>query len=157
MYKLSTKKLFFYISLSLVICYFTFVLIAYNSGILKELYTLENISLYYMFSYVLLVAVGYIIDIGSRKEPGFLTLFFLPSCTLLFLLGMMLLANVMWTYILVMILVMLLVFILGYFCYNRWIEKILLIKNGYENILFLYIIIHLFIALFVVFKVLNIL
>ena len=157
MRNISTKKLFFYVSLSLVICYFTFVLIAYNGGFLKELYTLEYISLYYMFAYVLLAAVNYIIDIGSRKEPGYLTLFCLPAYTFLFLMGMMLLAGISWTYFIVLILVISLIYILGYICYKKWIEKILLIKNGYDNILFIYVILHLFIALFVVFKILNIL
>ena len=157
MHNISTKKLYFYISLSVVMCYFTFVLMAYNTGIAKELYTLEHISLYYMFAYVLLSAVCYIVDIGSRKEPGFLTLFCLPTYTLLFLLGMMLLAGVAWPFIVVLVLVMVLVFMLGYFCYKKWIDRILSIKNGYDNILFIYVIIHLFIALFVVFKILNIL
>ena len=157
MNNISSKKMFFYISLSLIFAYFTFVLIAYNSGFLKELYTLENCSLYYMFAYVMLCAVSYIIDVGTKKEPGFLTLFNLPAFSLIFILVIMILSGISWPFIILLFAVMSGVFILGYFCYNKWINKILLIKNGYENILFIYVIIHLFIVLFIVFKILKLL
>ena len=62
MNNVSSKKMYFYFSLSLIFLYFTFVLFAYNGGFLSELYTLSSVSLYYVFAYVLLVAVSYIID-----------------------------------------------------------------------------------------------
>ena len=139
MMKASTKKLYFYISLCLVLCYFIFVLMAYNSKILSSLYNLEECGMYYLFVYVILSAVSYFIDIQTRKEPAFLTLFCFPAYTYLFMLGVMFIAGITWPYMIVLTLVMALIYILGYFCYKKWIEKILVIKNGYENILFLYI------------------
>lgn len=150
--KASTKKLFFYISVCLVLCYFIFVLLAYNSGILTSLYTLKECGMYYIFAYTMLSAVAYFIDIQTRKEPAFLTLFCLPAYTYLFMLGIMFIAGISWDFMIVLTLVMFLVYILGYLCYKKWIEKILLIKNGYENILFVYIVIHLCLALFITFR-----
>ena len=157
MLKTSTKKLFFYISVSLILCYFSFLLIVYNSNILPELYTLKDCGLYYMLIYVLLAATSYAIDIQTRKEPALLTLFCLPTFSLCYLLSMMLLANSLWTNIVVLVLVASLVYMLGYFCYKKWIEKIMLIKNGYDNILLAYVIIHVFVVLYVSFRVLNLL
>jgi hypothetical protein len=147
--------MFFYISLSLIFTYFTFVLIAYGSGFLKELYTLENCSLYYIFSYVILVAVMYMIDIGTRKEPAFLTLFYLPIISFVIVLVMMILVGISWLYYIVLIVIFGVFIALGFMCYNKWINRILMVKIGYENILFFYIIIHLFLVLFIIFKMLN--
>ena len=157
MNNISSKKMYFYISLSLVFIYFTVVLFAYNAQTFKELYTLEYCSLYYVFGYILLSAIAYIIDIGSRKEPGFLTLMCLPVYSFVFLLGMMMLAGVYWTYMVLLLIIFGLFLLLGIYCYKHWIHKILFIKNGYDNILFLYVLIHLFIVLFIAFKMLNLL
>ena len=118
---------------------------------------MEKCSIYYIKVYLLVVATAYFLDTQSRKEPGFLTLFSIPAYSGFFLLGLMMIANINWSYMIVLLLVIGLLYIAGYFCYKKWIDKILLIKNGYDNILFIYVIIHLFIALFVVFKILNIL
>ena len=157
MNNISSKKMYFYISLSLVFAYFSFVLLAYNGGFLPELYSLKDVSLYYVFAYVLLAAVSYIIDIGSRKEPAFLTLFCLPTYSLIFLFGMMILIGIFWTSYILLFLIFAVIYALGYQCYIKWIERILIIKNGYDNILFGYVVIHIFIVLFVVFKMLNLL
>ena len=146
MNNISSKKMFFYISLSLIFAYFTFVLIAYSGGVLKELYTLENCNIYYIFSYVMLVAVMYMIDIGTRKEPAFLTLFYMPIISFTIMFIMMVLAGISWPFYIILIVVFACLFALGYWCYKRWINKILMLKIGYENILFFYIIIHLFLV-----------
>ena len=157
MNKTSTKKLFFYISISLVLCYFLFVLFAYNANVLTALYTLEAVNFYYITVFVLLSATLYMVDTQTRKEPAFLTLFCLPAITFLFALGMMLLASVTWYYYIVLILVIVLVYLLGYIVNKKWIEKIMSIKNGYDNILMGYVVLHLFIVLFMVFKLLHLL
>ena len=155
MLKASRKKLFLYISLSTLIGYFVIVLLAYNSNLLPDLYTMEKCSIYYIIVYLLLVATAYFLDTQSRKEPGFLTLFSLPAYSGLFLLGLMMIANINWSYMIVLLLVIGLLYIAGYFCYQKWIEKIMLIKNGYENILMIYVIIHLFVVLFIAFKIVG--
>ena len=157
MNNISSKKMFFYISLSLIFTYFTFVLIAYSNGILKELYTLENCSLYYVFSYVIIVAVMYMIDIGTKKEPAFLTLFYLPIISFVFMLAMMILACVSWPFFIILTAIFTGLFALGYWCYKKWINKILMLKIGYENIIFFYILLHLFLVLFPVFVILKLL
>lgn len=157
MAKTSTKKLFFYISISLIMCYFLFVLFAYNANIMSSLYTLEQVNFYYMIVYVLLSATLYIIDTQTRKEPAFLTLFCLPAYTFLFMLGMMLLAGIEWPFFVVLILAIFLVYLFGYIINKKWIEKIMMIKNGYDNILFVYVILHLFVVLFIVFQMLHLL
>ena len=111
MNKTSTKKLFFYISISLVLCYFLFVILAYNANVLTVLYTLEETNFYYITVYVLLAATLYMLDTQTRKEPAFLTLFCLPAITLLFMLGMMLLGGETWHYYIVLILVISLVYL----------------------------------------------
>lgn len=157
MKNVSTKKLFLYISLCVVLCYFLFVIFAYNGEFLPGLYTLEQCNFYYMIAYVLLVATAYMVDTSTRKEPAYLTLFCVPAFSLLFLLGIMFLANVAWHFIVVLLLSIVLLYILGYFVYQKWIEKILMIKNGYENILLGYVIIHLFIVLLFAFKIVGLL
>ena len=157
MNKTSTKKLFFYISTSLILCYFLFVLLMYNSNQMSELYTLKQCGIYYMIVYLLLTATNYVIDTQTRKEPAFLTLFALPTFTLLFLLGMMLIAGSLWTLIVVLLLVVSLLYVFAYYAYKKWIEKILLIKNGYDNILMIYVILHLLVVLYIAFRLLNLL
>ena len=141
MLKASSKKLFLYISLSALIGYFVIVLLAYNSNLLPDLYTMDKCSIYYIIVYLLVVATAYFLDTQSRKEPGFLTLFSIPAYSGLFLLGFMMIAGINWSYMIVLLLVIGLLYIAGYFCYKKWIEKIMLIKNGYENILMIYVII----------------
>lgn len=157
MNKTSTKKIFLYISLSIVLVYFCFVLICYNANILEELYDLKTSSIYYVTVYLMLVAVCYWIDSQSRKEPGFLTFFCLPAYSGLFLLAIMMMNGTNWQFIVILLLVILLLYIGGYYCFKKPIEKLLLIKNGYENIMMLYDIIHLFIVLFIAFKMLGLL
>ena len=157
MNKTSTKKLFFYISISLVLCYFLFVIFAYNANVLTVLYTLEEVSFYYITAYVLLSATLYTVDTQTRKEPGFLVMFCLPAITFLFMLGMMLLAGITWQFYIVLILVIFLVYLLGYLVNKKWIEKIMMIQHGYDYILLGYVILHLFIVLFIVFKMLHLL
>ena len=153
----STKKLYTYISLTLVMAYFIFVLLMFNSNELKELYNLQTSGFYYMFVYVLLVAVGYVIDTQTRKEPAFITLFTVPAFSLLLLLGMFIMGNVFWVFYIILCVVILALYILGIFCYKKWINKIMLIKRGYENILLAYVIIHVFVVLFVAFKTIGML
>ncbi len=157
MIKISTKKVFLYISLSLVLSYFVFVLFAYVGQSFSELYSLESCGIYYMVVYIFLVATSYFFDTQSRKEPALLILFALPAYTLIFLSGLMIIGKTDWQYIVVLFLVVSLLYILGYYCYKKWIEKILLIKNGYENILMIYVMIHLFIVLFIAFKIIGLL
>ena len=155
MLKASRKKLFLYISLSALIGYFVVVLFAYNANLLPDLYTMDKCSIYYIIVYLLVVATAYYLDTQSRKEPGFLTLFSIPAYSGLFLLGFMMIAGINWSYMIVLLLVIGLLYIAGYFCYKKWIEKIMLIKNGYENILMIYVIIHLFVVLFIAFKIVG--
>lgn len=157
MRKLSSKRIFMYFSLALIFCYCTFVLIAYNNGILKGLYDIKKSSSYYMVVYVLLSAVSYVIDTQTRKEPALLTLICFPIFTLVLLLILMLIASISTILIVVLICAMVSIIILGYIGYKKWIHKILLIKHGYENILFGYVIIHIFAALFVAFKIIGLL
>lgn len=157
MNNISSKKLYFYISLSLIFTYFTFALIAYNAQIIKELYTLEYCSLYYLFAYVLLSGISYIVDIGSKKEPGFLTLFCLPAYSFIFLFAMMLLTGVSWPFLILLVLVFGTIFGLGYYCYKHLISKIFNFKIGYDNTIFIYVIVHLFIVLLIAFKLLKLL
>ena len=153
----STKKLYTYISLTLVMAYFIFVLLMFNSNELKELYNLQTSGFYYLFVYVLLVAVGYVIDTQTRKEPAFITLFTVPAFSLLLLLGMFIMGNVFWVFYIILCVVILALYILAIFCYKKWINKIMLIKRGYENILLAYVIIHVFVVLFVAFKTIGML
>ena len=98
MNKPSTKKLFFYISISLVLCYFLFVVLAYNANVLTVLYTLAEVNFYYITVYVLLSATLYIVDTQTRKEPAFLTLFYLPIISFVIVLVMMILVGISWLY-----------------------------------------------------------
>ena len=153
----STKKLFTYISLTLVIGYFVFVLWMYNSHQLTDLYDPSKTSFYYIFVYILLVAVGYMIDIQTRKEPAFISLFAVPAFSLFLLLGLFAMCGLNWPYFIILCLIIILLYILGFFCYKRWISKILTIKNGYENILFGCVILHILVVLLVAFNVIGLL
>ena len=157
MIKTSKKKIFSYLSLAFIIGYFVVVLLAYNSGVWQELYTLDVCGFYYITVYLLVVAVAYYLDTSSRKEPGYLTLFSLPAYSGIFLLSAMMMAGVDWQHFVILILSISLLYILGYFCNKKWIEKLLLVKNGYENILMIYLIFHLIIVLYIAFKLLGLL
>lgn len=157
MNNVSTKRLFAYFSLALIFGYSVFVLLVYNANVLSGLYTLEKCSIYYILVYVLLSAVSYTIDTQTRKEPGLLTLFCFPMFSLVFLLSIMLIASVSVGYIVLAIAVFVALYGLGYLTYKRWIGRIMLIKKGYENILLIYVIIHLFIVLFIAFKIIGLL
>jgi hypothetical protein len=69
----------------------------------------------------------------------------------------MLIASVNVGYIVLAIAVFVALYGLGYLTYKRWIGRIMLIKKGYENILLIYVIIHLFIVLFIAFKIIGLL
>ena len=155
MRQLSSKKSFFYISNTIIACYFIFVLILYSNNQLPFLYSREVCGIYYLFSYLLLGAVLYVIDTHTRKEPGFLTLFCLPVFTFFYLLGCLLCVGSDYPSFIVLILSISLLFILGFFINKYWIEKILVIKNGYQNILFIYVLVHLMIALYISFLILG--
>ena len=148
---LSSKKMFTYISLCVVLLYFMFVLITYET--LPMLHNIETCSIYHTFAYLLLAAVGYVIDTQSRKEPGFITLFTLPGFSLIYLLTSMIFTGTKYNLIIVMCLAMIIVFVLGYLVYKKWIIKVLNIKNGYPNILFIYVLIHTLIVLYFGFKI----
>ena len=153
MNQLSSKKLFFYISLSFVLCYFCFVIIAYSSKWAPVLYDIKTCSSYYMFTYLLLAMISYAIDTQTRKEPAFLTLFCLPAFTTIYLMVCVLFSGVGIPNIMLLLVVMAAIFILGYIVYKKWIIKVLEIKNGYPNILFIYTVFHLMIALYISFEI----
>ena len=151
--QLSSKKLFTYISLILILMYFTFVVITYDE--FPVLHSKEICSIYYTFAYLLFAAVGFVIDTQSRKEPAFISLFTLPGFSTIYLVVSMLFIGETYNWIIVLALVMLIVFTLGYLTYKKWITKILTIQNGYQNILFAYTILHTFIVVFFGFKILG--
>lgn len=157
MRRISSKKTFMYFSLSLMVCYCIFVLIAYNSNILEGLYDIKKCGIYYLISYVLIVAVSYVIDTQSRKEPAFLTLLCIPIFTLIFLVSIMMITNAGVDGILLVVVSLMALLALGYHCYKKWIHRILLIKNGYENILMGYVILHVFVVLYIAFKMIGLL
>ena len=153
MKQLSSKKLFTYISLVLILMYFTFVVFTYD--VFPILHSKETCSIYYTFAYLLLAAVGFVIDTQSRKEPAFISLFTLPGFSTIYLLISMVFMGERYNWIIVLALVMLIVFTLGYLTYKKWIAKILTIQNGYQNILFAYTLLHTFIVVFFGFKILG--
>ena len=153
MKQLSSKKLFTYISLILLFVYFTFVVFTYD--LFPVLHSKETCSIYYTFTYLLIAAVGFVIDTQSRKEPAFISLFTLPGFSTVYLVVSMIFVGERYNLIIVLLLVMLIVFVLGYLTYNKWINKILTIQNGYQNILFAYTILHTFIVVFFGFKILG--
>ena len=101
----SAKKLYSYISLTLVLMYFIFVLLMYNNNDLPVLYDLKNCGFYYMFVYILLVGVGYFIDTQTRKEPALITLFTIPAFSFILLLAFFIMGEVYWVYYLFLVLV----------------------------------------------------
>lgn len=157
MHQLSTKKIFMYFSLALTLAYFTFLLIAYNSGILSTLYDVKTSGLYYIIVYVLLAAVTYAIDTQTKKEPALLTLFCLPIYSAIFLVILLFITGANLLYFGLLLALVGIVIGLGYLCYKKWIHKILLIKNGYKNILLVYVIIHMFVVLLIAFKMIGLL
>lgn len=157
MNKISTKRLFLYLSIPIVLSYFAFVLVMYSGNQLKELYTLAKCGFYYIVIYLLLAATTYIIDIQTRKEPGYLTIYCLPVFTILFLLGFILMSSVNNLYIIVLLAIMTIILVVGHLVYKKWMNKLSKHKNWYENILFIYVILHLFLSLFISFKIIEIL
>ena len=109
-----------------------------------------------LFLYISLIAlIGYFVVVLFAYNANILSdLYTMDKCSL-FLLGFMMIANINWSYMIVLLLVIGLLYIAGYFCYKKWIEKIMLIKNGYENILMIYVIIHLFVVLYIAFKIVG--
>jgi hypothetical protein len=108
-----------------------------------------------MFVYILLVGVGYFIDTQTRKEPALITLFTIPAFSFILLLAFFIMSEVYWVYYLFLVLVFTLIYFSGFMCYKKWISKILQFKIGYENTLFIYLIIHLFIVLLISFNVMG--
>lgn len=157
MNKPSSKRLFFYISVTAVLAYSLFVLLAYNAKVLPKLYTLKECSIYYVVLYLLFAAVSYTIDTQTKKEAGLLTLLCFPIFTLIFLGSLLLIGKFSIIYLITLFIVIAVLYVIGYITYKRWISKILLIKKGYENILLAYVIIHLFVSLFIAFKIIGLL
>jgi hypothetical protein len=155
MQKISSKKWFFYISVGSLLCYFMFVLLMYNNKELPQLYSVETCNSYYLFVYLLLCAVAYCVDMGSRKEPGFLMLFCLPIFTFIYLLGCLFVSGALYSSFIILTLAISLLFVLGYIVNKYSIEKLLAIRNGYTNILFIYCLVHLMVALYISFKILG--
>ena len=153
MKNISSKKSFFYISAVSLLLYALFVLIVFNTEDLPVLYDVKTCSSYYLFSYIALVAVLYCIDVHTRKEPGFLTLYCLPLFTTVFVFLALLSTGNSYQVFIVLLLSISLLYILGYICDKYWMKKILTIKNGYVNIVFFYIIIHLMVALYITFSI----
>lgn len=153
MKNISSKKWFFYISIISLLCYSLFVLIAYDSNSLGVLYDIKTCSTYYLFVYLIFSAVLYVVDVNTRKEPAFLTLFCLPVFTYIFLVLSLLSAGYEYSFYIVTTLFVFLIYILGFIVNKYWITKILSLKNGYVNILFIYVIAHLMIALYISFRI----
>ena len=153
MQKISSKKWFFYLSVGTLLCYFMFVLLMFNSQKFPLLYSVETCNSYYLIVYLLLCAVGYFIDANTRKEPGFLVLFCMPIFTFLYLFASLLIAGALVSKIVVLILGISLVFILGFIVNKYWMSKIISIRNGYINILFIYVLVHLMVALYISFSI----
>lgn len=155
MKNISSKKWFFYISLTSLLCYSLFVFIAYNTSIFPVLYDAKTCSTYYLFSYLIATAMLYAIDTNTRKEPAFLTLFCLPAITCIFLILTLFSCGYNYTFYIVLLLFISLIYILSYVINKYLITKILAIKNGYANILFIYVVLHLMIGIYLSFRILG--
>jgi len=155
MKNLSSKKWYFYISLCLLFLFSAFVVIAYGTKMLDVFCSKEVCSTYYLFTYLLVVAVMYWIDVQTRKEPAFLTIFALPAYTFIYLFLCILCSGMNYAALIVLCLVIVLVYVLCYIVNKYWIEKIMNIKNGYHNITFIYIMVHLLIVVYVSFKIFS--
>jgi hypothetical protein len=107
--------------------------------------------------YVLLVGVGYFIDTMTRKEPALITLFTIPAFSFILLLGFYIMSGIHWVYYIITVIAFILIYVLGYICKKKWIASVLKLKIGYENILFIYVIIHLFIVLLISFNAMDLL
>lgn len=151
----SSKKMFFYISASLVVMFVTFLVIAKNTGMNEELFSLETCQSYYLFSFMGLSAVAYVIDTNSRKEAGYLILFAVPTYITCYLFICMLVGNLKFPSIAIMILIMALVFFAMYLVYKYLMPKVLSIKNGYQIISFIYMIVILTVVLFISFGLMS--
>ena len=157
MNKNSTKRIFCYFSLSFVFAYVVFVLLMYNAGLLPQLYDIKETGIHYIVIYSLLATVCYAIDTQTKKQPGLLMCLCLPIHSLTFLVLMMLLGAVKPILIVLTVAIFLGILAFGYYTYTKWIKKILLVKKAYENALLAYGIVHLFMVLFVAFKVMGLL
>ena len=155
MKRISSKKCFFYGSLIGLLIYSLFVLIAYNSNVLPALYDVKTSSTYYLFSYLILSAVLYAIDTHTRKEPAFLTLFCLPAFTCIYLFLTLFSVGYNYKFYLVVILVVGLIYIASAIINKYYLSKILVKENRYANVLFIYVIFHLMLALYLSFKFLG--
>ena len=157
MNKNSTKHIFCYFSLAFVFAYVVFVLLMYNAKLLPQLYNIKETGIHYIIVYSLLATVCYAIDTQTKKQPGLLMCLCLPIHSFVFLILMMVIGSVKPLLIVLTALVFLGVLVIGYFTYTRWIKKILLVNKAYENALLAYGIVHLFIVLFIAFKVMGLL
>lgn len=146
---LSSKKIFFYISL-LILFIYGLVLVALRLNHLADiLFKLETLKTYYLIIYLILAAISYYLDSSLRKEPGFLSLFFLPAISFLYLFISMSVGGAEPAKIVVMSLVMCLLVIASYFIYVKLMPKVLTIKHLYGISLFLYTVIHLTVVLLI--------
>ena len=133
----------------------TFLVLAKGTNEMANLYTIEMCQSYYLFTFMGLNAVSYVIDTNNRKEAGFLMLFAVPFYITAYLFICMLIGEVIFPMIAVMILIMSLVFFGAYLIYKYIMPKILMIKNGYQTISFIYMIVVLTIVLFICFSLMS--
>ena len=152
MKRTSSKKLFFYISCSLILMFASFLIVAKATGDFEELFSVDFCQSYYLFSFMGLCAVAYVLDTKTRKEAGLLMLFAMPFYTTCYFFICMLVGGKNFPDIAVMILAMALVFVGAFYTYKKVMPKILTIKNGYQTISFIYMIVYLTIVLFISFS-----
>ena len=155
MKKISSKKWFFYISLTSLLCYAMFVLIAFNAKILDILYDVKTCESYYLFTYLILSAILYAIDTHTRKEPAFLTLFCLPLFTFIFLVLCLISVGYTYDFYIMISLFIIIIYVISFVAKKFFIPKIMTMRNGYANILFFYVIVHLMVALYISFRFLG--
>ena len=155
MKKISSKKCFFYVSLMLLICYALFVLLAFNSDKFEVLYDVKTASSYYLFTYLILSAILYAIDSHTRKEPAFLSLFCLPIFTYVFLVLTLLSGGYTYEFYLIITVFISLIYVISFVIKKCLVSKILTKGDWYANILFVYVIVHLMIALYLSFRFLG--
>lgn len=153
----SSKKMFFYISASLVVMFATFLVIVKSTNQMPELLSFEVCQSYYLFSFMGLCATAYVLDTNgrTRKEAGYLLLFAVPTYITLYLLICMLVGGQSVPAIIIMLLIMVLVFVAAHFTYKYLIPKIMNIKNGYQVISFVYMIVILTTVLFISFHFMS--
>ena len=152
MSKFSSKKIFSFFSVSFIILLLIAMMIIYKSEIAPNLFTKEIGESYFLFGFMILFAVGYIIDSNTRKEAGYVVLFAYPFYAIAYLGICSLIGGGSWINIVIILLSLILVLVLGYFIYKYLMPKILMMKYGYQTFLFLYVIIFLTTILFVSFN-----